>query len=221
VIAVPIRVLYFAAAREAAGTSAEELAAAGFESVAALRRALAAGHPELAAILPRCRIAVGEELAGEDTPVPDRAEVAVVPPVAGGAPLFAVVARPLSLDEVIAAVRGPGTGAIATFTGTVRGATAGRKVIRLEYEVYLPMAERVLARIGAEVGATHDAALAVVHRVGVLVPGDAAVVIAAAAARRAPAFRACEDCLERLKREVPIWKREVFEDGAVWVGMGA
>lgn len=217
---MPVRILYFAAAREAAGISSEELPAPGFASVTELRRALAARRPALARLLPRCRLAVAEELAAEDAPVPDGAEVAVVPPVAGGAPLFAVSDRPLSLDEVVDAVRGDGAGAIATFTGTVRGATGGRRVVRLEYEAYRPMAERVLARIGDEVGAAHGAALAVVHRIGVLVPGDAAVVIAAAAERRGPAFRACEECLERLKREVPIWKREVFEDGAEWVGMG-
>jgi molybdopterin synthase catalytic subunit len=82
------------------------------------------------------------------------------------------------------------------------------------------MAEQVLARIGREVGEANGAAVAVVHRVGVLVPGDAAVVIACAAPHRKPAFRACEAVLEELKRDVPIWKREVFEDGAVWVGLG-
>jgi molybdopterin synthase catalytic subunit len=82
------------------------------------------------------------------------------------------------------------------------------------------MAERVLAQVGAEVEAAHGAALAAVHRVGVLAPGDAAVVIAAAARHRAPAFRACEALLERLKQEVPIWKREVYADGAEWVGLG-
>jgi molybdopterin synthase catalytic subunit len=217
---VPVRVLYFAAAREAAGTAAEELPAPGFASVAALRQALLARRPGLARVLPRCRIAVGQELAAEDAAVPDGAEVAVVPPVAGGAPLFAVVDRPPSLDEVVAAVGGPGAGGLVTFTGTVRAETGGRRVVRLEYEAYRPMAERVLARIGEEVGTAHGAALAVVHRVGVLVPGDAAVVIAAAAPHRAPAFRACEACLERLKREVPIWKREVYDDGAEWVGLG-
>jgi molybdopterin synthase catalytic subunit len=214
-----VRVLYFAAAREAAGTAREELAEAP-ATVAALRATLAARHPALARLLPRCRIAVDEEFVAEGAAVPDGAEVAVVPPVAGGAPLFAVVDRPLSLDEVVEAVRGTGAGGIVTFTGTVRAETRGRVVVRLEYEAYRPMAERVLARIGEEVGAAHGARLAVVHRAGVLAPGEAAVVIAAAAAHRAPAFRACEECLERLKREVPIWKREVFEDGSEWVGMG-
>ncbi len=216
---MPVRVLYFAAAREAAGIAREELAEVP-PDVAALRAALAARHPGLARLLPRCRLAVDEEFAGDQDPVPDGAEVAVVPPVAGGAPLFAVVDRPLSLDEVVEAVRATGAGGIVTFTGTVRDESRGRRVVRLEYEAYRPMAERALARIGEEVGAAHGARLAVVHRVGVLQPGEAAVVIAAAAPHRAPAFQACQECLERLKHEVPIWKREVFEDGSEWVGMG-
>jgi molybdopterin synthase catalytic subunit len=216
---MPVRVLYFAAAREAAGASQEELPEAP-STVRALRAALAARHPSLGRLLPRCRIAVDEEFVADDAPVPPEAEVAVVPPVAGGAPLFAVVDRPLSLEEVVEAVRAPEAGGIVTFTGTVRGETRGRRVVRLEYEAYRPMAEKVLARIAEEVGASHGARLAVVHRVGVLEPGDAAVVIAAAAPHRTPAFRACEECLERLKREVPIWKREVFQDGSEWVGIG-
>ncbi len=217
---MPVRVLYFAAARDAAGVAQEELPEPGFPTVGALRAAVTARHPGLARVLPRCRIALDQELAAEDAAVRDGAEAAVIPPVAGGASLFAVVNRPLSLDEVLRAVGGPGAGGLVTFTGTVRDATRGRRVVRLEYEAYAPMAERVLARIGEEVGAAHGAALAVVHRVGVLAPGDAAVVIAAAAPHRAPAFRACEACLERLKAEAPIWKREVFEDGAEWVGLG-
>jgi MoaE-MoaD fusion protein len=214
-----VRILYFAAAREAAGVAREELPE-GPPTVAALRAALVARHPALARLLPRCRVAVDEEFAEDDAPLPDGAEVAVVPPVAGGAPLFALVERPLVLDEVVAAVRGPEAGGLVTFTGTVRAETGGRRVVRLEYEAYRPMAERALARIGEEVGAAHGARLAVVHRVGVLGPGDAAVVIAAAAAHRAPAFRACQECLERLKRDVPIWKHEVFADGSEWVGLG-
>lgn len=214
-----VRVLYFAAAREAAGTPQETLPGAP-GTVADLRRELAGRHPALARILPRCRIAVDEEFTADEAPVADGAEVAVVPPVAGGAPLFAVVDRPLTLDEVVRAVEGEALGGLVTFTGTVRSVSQGRRVLRLEYEAYRPMAERVLAAIGQEVGAAHGAALAVVHRVGVLLPGQAAVVIAAAAAHRAPAFRACEECLERLKHDVPVWKREVFEDGSEWVGMG-
>src|SRR5512142_1630868 len=182
-----VRVLYFAAARDAAGVAREDLVEVP-ATVAALRAALSARHPALERLLPRCRIAVDEEFAADDTPIPEGAEVAVVPPVAGGAPRFAVVDGPPSLEDAIAAVRSDGAGAVVTFTGSVRAQTGARRVVRLEYEAYRPMAERVLARIGEEVGAAHGAHLAVIHRVGVLGPGEAAVVIAAAAAHRAPAF---------------------------------
>ncbi len=216
---MPVTVLLFAAARDAAGAARLTLDPAP-ATAGALRAALAAAHPGLARLLPRCRLAVDQEFAPDEAPLRDGAEVAVVPPVAGGAPCFRVTGEPLSLDEVVAAVAGPGRGGVVTFTGNVRGDTRGRRVLRLEYEAYGPMAEKALARIGAEVGAAHGAEVAVVHRVGVLQPGEAAVVIAAAAPHRRPAFLACEETLERLKADVPIWKREVFEDGSEWVGLG-
>jgi MoaE-MoaD fusion protein len=216
---MPIHVLYFAGAREAAGTARETLAAVP-ATVAELRRALESAHPGLARVLPRCRIAVDQEFADDATPLRDGAEVALVPPVAGGAPRFLVVDRPLALAEVVDAVSGPGLGGIVTFTGTVRDETKGRRVVRLEYEAYREMAERKLAEIGDEVARAHAATVAIVHRVGVLAPGEAAVVIACAAPHRTAAFRACEACIERLKQDVPIWKREVFEDGSEWVGLG-
>jgi len=217
---MPLLVLFFAGARDAAGTARETLSSAP-ATVAELRRALAAAHPRLGPVLARCRIAVDQEFAEDEAPLRDGAEVAVVPPVAGGAPRrFAVVERPLALDEVLAAVAAPGRGGIVTFTGTVRDETHGRRVVRLEYEAYREMAEKKLAEIGASVAAAHGAEVAIVHRVGVLSPGDAAVVIACAAPHRTAAFRACEACIERLKKDVPIWKREVFEDGSEWVGLG-
>lgn len=214
-----LTVLYFAAAREAAGTDRETLEAAP-ATVADLRRLLAGRHPALARVLARCRIALDQELATDADPVPPDAEVAVIPPVSGGAPLFRVVDQPLDLAEVVAAVSGPGRGAVVTFTGTVRGESRGRRVVRLEYEAHRPMAEKTLAEIGRAVEAEHGAAVAVVHRVGRLELGEAAVVIAAAAAHRTPAFRACEAVIERLKKDAPIWKREVYEDGSEWVGLG-
>ncbi len=216
---MPLHVLYFAAAREAAGTAGETLGTVP-ATVADLRAALAAAHPALARVLPRCRIAVDQDFADDAAPLRDGAEVAVVPPVAGGAPLYQVVDRPLALTEVVEAVAGPGLGGIVTFTGTVRDHTRSRKVLRLEYEAYQAMAERKLAEIGEAVGSAHGARVAIVHRVGVLAPGEAAVVIACAAAHRAEAFRACEACIDRLKREVPSWKREIYADGSAWVGLG-
>ena len=214
-----LTVLYFAAAREAAGTDRETLEAAP-ATVAELRRLLGGRHPGLEPVLARCRIALDQELAVDADPVPPGAEVAVIPPVSGGAPLFRVVDRPLDLAEVVAAVAGPGRGGVVTFTGTVRGESRGKRVVRLEYEAYRPMAERTLGEIGRAVEAEHGAVVAVVHRVGRLEPGEAAVVIAAAAAHRTPAFRACEAVIERLKKDAPIWKREVYQDGSEWVGLG-
>jgi MoaE-MoaD fusion protein len=214
-----ITVLYFAAAREAAGRQREQLEFDA-RTVADLRRLLSERHPALEPVLSRCRFAVQSELVEDDAPLPEGAEVAVVPPVSGGAGVFRVVDGPLSLAEVVEAVRGTDMGAVVTFSGDVRGETRGKKVVRLEYEAYRPMAEKKLEEIGLDVERTHGVRVAIAHRVGLLQPGETAVVIACAASHRAPAFRACQETIERLKKEVPIWKKEIFEDGAVWVGMG-
>jgi MoaE-MoaD fusion protein len=216
---MPVTVLYFAAARDAAG-AARELLDPVPPTVADLRHRLLSLRPALGPVLARSRIAVDGQFADDQAPLRDGAEVAIIPPVAGGAPACAVVDRPLRLDEVVEAVSSPGLGGLVTFSGVVRDTSHGRRVVRLEYEAYLGMAERALSAIADEVGRCHNARVSIVHRIGVLTPGEVAVVIAAAAPHRAPAFRACEEVLERLKREVPIWKREVFDDGATWVGMG-
>jgi molybdopterin synthase catalytic subunit len=215
---MPVTVLYFAAARDAAGAAREPLDPAP-PTVGELRRLLLERRPALGPVLSRCRVAVDGEFAGDDAPIRDGAEVAILPPVAGGAPACAVVDRPLRLEEVIAAVSSTALGGLVTFTGVVRDASQGRRVVRLEYTAYQAMAERGLARIAEEVGRCHESRVSIVHRIGVLVPGDAAVVIACAAPHRGQAFRACEEVIERLKHEVPIWKREVFSDGESWVGM--
>lgn len=214
-----VKILYFAVARDLAGISFETLEPPP-RDVAALRTRLTALHPALARLLPRCRMAVDQEFADDDVPLSDGAEVAVVPPVSGGSGRCRVVERPLLLSEVVEAVEGPQRGGVVTFTGIVRGETGGKRVLRLEYEAYLPMAERSLDEIAAAIERETGAVVAIVHRIGTLLPGDAAVVIACAAPHRAPAFRACEAAIERLKHDVPVWKREVFEDGSVWVGAG-
>lgn len=216
---MPIQVLYFAAARDAAGASGEAIAPVP-PDVGALRARLVALHPGLARLLPRCRVAVDQEFAGDDATLRDGAEVAILPPVSGGAGRCRVVERPLLLSEVVDAVQGADRGGIVTFTGVVRDVTAGKRVIRLEYEAYPSMAEAKLQEIATAIEGETGAAVAIAHRIGTLRPGDAAVVIACAAAHRAPAFRACEAAIERLKHDVPVWKREVFEDGSEWVGSG-
>ena len=217
-----LSVLYFAAARERAGLSRETLEVPAGTRVAELLGLLSARHPGLAPLLPHLRVAVNQEFSPVDAELPPGAEVALIPPVAGGSGgLFRVVDRPLRLDEVVDAVSDEGLGGLVTFSGAVRNQTKGRRVVRLEYEAYPPMAEKKLAEIGAEVAAQWSGTrLAIVHRVGTLRPGELAVVIAAASPHRKEAFRGCEHAIERLKQDVPIWKKEFFEDGDVWVGLG-
>lgn len=215
-----ITVLYFAAARERAGVSTESLAPRQ-RTVRALLEELSALHPSLAPLLPHLRVAVNQEFTHPDAEVPDGAEVALIPPVSGGSGLYRVVDRPLKLAEVVDAVASYARGGLVTFSGIVRDNTRGHAVVRLEYEAYAPMAERVLARIGGEVESRWPGCrAAIVHRIGVLTPGELAVVIAVAAPHRKEAFLGCEHAIERLKEDVPIWKKEVRADGEVWVGLG-
>ncbi|MGB8929843.1 MAG: molybdenum cofactor biosynthesis protein MoaE [Anaeromyxobacteraceae bacterium] len=214
-----IHVLFFALTRDVAGGTTEELEPPP-ATVGELRARLLALHPGLSRILPRCRVAVDQEFADDATALRDGAEVALIPPVSGGAGRCRVTDGPLALSDVLAAVQGPGAGGVVTFTGVVRGETDGKRVLRLEYEAYPAMAERKLDEIAAGIERETGALVSIAHRVGTLLPGEAAVVIACAAAHRAPAFRACEAAIERLKHDVPIWKREVFEDGSEWVGSG-
>jgi MoaE-MoaD fusion protein len=220
-VAAAVAVLLFAAARERAGLSRTTLEVAPGLSVREVLALLATRYPALGPLLPHLRVAVDQEFVDLEAPVPVGAELALIPPVAGGAGRFCVVDRPLVLDEVIAAVAGEAYGGLVTFSGSVRNETRGRRVVKLEYEAYPPMAEKRLAAIGAEVAERFGGTrLAIVHRVGTLVPGELAVVIAAAAPHRREAFRGCEHAIERLKEDVPIWKKEYFEDGEVWVGLG-
>jgi len=221
-VADSLTVLYFAAARERVGLPRESLELPPGARVSDVLRLLSVRHPGLAPLLPHLRVAVNQEFSEVDAEVPAGAELALIPPVAGGSGgLFRVVDRPLRLEEVVEAVAGEAYGGLVTFSGSVRNQTRGRRVMRLEYEAYPPMAEKKLAEIGAEVaGRWGGTRLAIVHRVGTLVPGELAVVISAAAPHRKEAFLGCEHAIERLKQDVPIWKKEFYEDGEVWVGLG-
>jgi molybdopterin synthase catalytic subunit len=185
-------------------------------------KVLEAEFPALGPLMKHLRVAVEQEFATGDTVLRDGAQVALIPPVAGGAPeVFKVVARPLEVQEVIDAVSGPDHGGVVTFTGAVRNVTGGRTVLRLEYEAFAPMAEKVFHAIAEEARAQWPGVrIAVMHRVGTLEPGALAVVIAASAPNRQSAFAACQHTIERLKHDAPIWKKEFFEDGEVWVGLG-
>jgi molybdopterin synthase catalytic subunit len=135
---------------------------------------------------------------------------------------IAIVTEPLDVAAVVRAAAPPAgdvqNGAIVTFVGTVRGENAGRQVIALEYEAYVPLAVRVLGRIVEEAAVSWpSASLAIHHRIGRLGLGEASIVIAATAAHRAEAFSACRYAIERVKQIVPIWKREIFDGGETWL----
>ena len=133
--------------------------------------------------------------------------------------MFAVIDTPIDAEAVRRAVEGPANGAVVVFYGAVRDRSADRRVTHLEYEAYVPMAEAAMTALGAEIAARHGlSAIACVHRTGRLEIGDTAVVVATSAPHRRPALDAVEDYVRRLKEDVPIWKKEHFEGGAVWIG---
>ena len=123
-------------------------------------------------------------------------------------------------EAVTATVENQSNGGVVTFLGTTRNKTRGRQVLELEYEAYEAMAEKILTRIAGEVGEVWGITdVSIVHRFGKLRPGEVSMVVAVASPHRAAAFEACQYVVDRIKKDVPIWKKEVFEDGAVWVGI--
>src|SRR5262245_16841790 len=181
-----IRVRLFAGLREQAGWSERELDAA---TVADVWPALGLGE-EPAGLL----YAVNREYAERERELRDGDEVALIPPVSGGA--FRVTEEPLSLEAVVAEVADERAGGIATFSGTVRRRSRGREVTHLEYESYAEMAEEVMAKLAADLEARHAlCAVAIHHRVGRLEIGEASVVIAVSAPHRAAALEACREAI--------------------------
>ncbi len=134
--------------------------------------------------------------------------------------MFAVVEGRIDVGALLAEAQRPDCGAVSTFVGTTRvDETDGNAVEYLEYEAYRPMADRKLAEIGTEIQGRWDVGhVAIVHRIGRVDPGEASVAIVVASPRRGPAFEASRYAIERIKEVVPIWKREVWSDGYVWVG---
>ncbi len=207
--------------------------------VGLLRRAVAAAHPSLASLLPRVAVTVDLEVADDAVRLRPDAEVALLPPVAGGSDdgaadgagadpgtITGLVHGPLDVEGTLARLGASDVGAVVSFLGTVRDhaddGTPG--VVRLEYSAYEPMAARELARIADEVRAAHPAVrrLALLHALGDLAVGAHTILVAASSAHREDAFAACRAALEAIKQRVPVFKREVTADGAHrWVGLPA
>jgi MoaE-MoaD fusion protein len=148
-------------------------------------------------------------------------EIAFIPPVSGG-DHFNVHTEPLDATAIARSVERPDAGAVVTFVGTVRDHARGRQVLWLDYEAYPEAAVKMLARIGDELHAQWPVlSVTIEHRVGHMEPGVASVVIAVASAHRADAFAAAAHAIERIKQIVPIWKKEAYADGEVWIGSEA
>jgi molybdopterin synthase catalytic subunit len=207
-----VTVRLFAGLRERAGWSRREVDAA---TVADVWPALGLGD-EPAGLL----YAVNKEYAQRDRVLLPGDEVALIPPVSGGA--FLLRDEPLSLDRVVDEVRSDDAGAIATFTGTTRVHSRGRTVTHLDYEAYEGMAEKVMEEIADALRAKYVlTAIAIHHRIGRVTIGETSVVIAVSAPHREDALAACKDAIDELKERVPLWKKEVYEGGEEWIGRGS
>ncbi len=221
-----VHLRYFAIIRETLGRAEETREVPAGTTAGALFDLLATDEPRLAGMKRATMLMVNQEYVPTGHLLAEGDELALIPPVSGGAETsasrFRVTAEPLDPRQVEAVVADPAAGAIVTFTGTVRDHARGRAVIALDYEAYVPAAEKMLARIGAEIatrwGIPH---VAIHHRTGRLPVGETSVVIAVASAHRGEAFAACQYAIERLKEIVPIWKKEFYADGVVWVGSEA
>jgi MoaE-MoaD fusion protein len=210
---VRVTVRLFAGLRERAGRSTVELD--GVQRAGDVWPALGLGDEP-----PGLLYAVNREYADRDRELRDGDEVALIPPVSGGA--FLLSTEPLDLRAAVAEVESEDAGAVATFVGTVRRRSRGHVVLYLEYEAFEEMAEQMLRALAAELKARHALTeIAIHHRVGRVEIGEPSVVIAASAPHRAPALEACREAIDTLKETIPLWKKEVYEGGAEWIGRGS
>jgi molybdopterin synthase catalytic subunit/molybdopterin converting factor small subunit len=210
---VAVTVRLFAGLRERAGWSKRELD--DVATVADVWPALALGDEP-----PGLLYAVNQEYADRGRPLEDGDEVALIPPVSGGA--FQLTDQPIDPSSVVDEVADPKAGAVATFLGTTRVESRGRTVHYLDYEAYGGMAEKVMAELAEELKAKHDlCAVAITHRTGRVEIGEISVAIAVSAPHRAAALAACAEAIDTLKETVPLWKKEVYEGGEEWIGRGS
>jgi MoaE-MoaD fusion protein len=229
---IEVKVLFFGAARDAAGQSEVEFRLIGNPTAARAFEQVLEKFPELRRFGRSLLLAVNQEYAVADRQMRDGDELAVLPPVSGGSAgsasilpasgfqndFFELTTDRIDVGAVARRVVLPECGATVTLDGYAREWTRGRQTLHLIYEAYEPMALRELERLGRK---AHDrfeiAHIGIVHRTGRLEIGDTSVVIAVSAPHRRAAFEACEWAIQELKRTVPIWKKEVFADGEVWV----
>ncbi|HEU4760374.1 MAG TPA: molybdopterin converting factor subunit 1 [Dehalococcoidia bacterium] len=228
------RVRLFARLSELAGTRETEVELGEGLSAGDAYRLLCARYPALADYSHSVMYAVNAEYVPAEHPLADGDELALIPPVSGGAGtrpepveepalslskgLFEVTDRPLDPQRLVEHVRKDESGAVALFYGVVRNNSRGRRVEYLEYDAYPEMAQRVMERIAREAMARWPlTGVAMQHRTGRLEIGETSLLIAVSAPHRKEAFEACHALVDRFKEVVPIWKKEVWEGGEVWI----
>ena len=212
-----IKVRFFALYREIVGLRETEADMPAGATVLDLWERFATEHPRLGSNRQYTRFAVNGEYVDAASSLKDGDEVVFIPPVSGGAD-YEISAAPIDVNAVVESVRQDDDGGVVTFIGVVRNQNRGKQVLYLEYEAYDEMALAEMRKIGEEIasrwGLNHAR---IVHRTGRIEIGEASVVIAVAAPHRDVAFEACRFAIDRLKETVPVWKKEVYADGEVWL----
>ncbi|HWE00640.1 MAG TPA: molybdenum cofactor biosynthesis protein MoaE [Bryobacteraceae bacterium] len=223
-----IRVLFFGMLKEICGGAETLIDVPPGSTIESVFNDFAARFPRLREAAASVVTARNHEFAAPAEPLAEGDELAFLPPVSGGASgstivdpeghLFAITREPLDPRALEQQILTGSDGAVVTFHGVVRNNTRGRATLRLEYECYEPMAIRKMAEIGREIASAFPIGrIAMAHRLGTLEVGEASVIVAVTAPHRKAAFDAALEGINRLKRLVPIWKKEFFADGEVWV----
>ncbi len=214
-----IRVRFFASLKDILGQKELVLDVPEGMTGGGLLRQLAQDHPRLSPLVPSLVLAVNREYAHLDRKLRDGDEVAFIPPVSGGVDIFEITEEPPSVDRLASTVGRNTSGAVASFLGIVREIARGRRVSYLEYDAYPEMAAATMRRIGEEIRSRWPIdEIAMVHRIGRLTIGEASIAIVVSSPHRREALEACAYAIERVKEIVPIWKKEVWADGAEWIG---
>jgi MoaE-MoaD fusion protein len=217
-----VKVLYFAQFREVTGKTEEVVEVASTASARDLLRQVLTKFPALSPLETRIALAVNRAVVQGGEHLEEGDEVAFLSPLSGGwlKTTFGISQTPIDLSLVNEATGDSSCGGHALFLGTVRRCNEGREVIRLEYEAYAPMAEEVFREIGEEAADKFGIrGCRIIHRSGVLEPGELSVVVAISSEHRKEAFRACEYVVNELKHRAPIWKKEIYRDGtSEWLG---
>lgn len=212
-----IRVLFFGVLKDLVGSRAERLNLPDGATLSDVLEHYASRIPRLGEFSSSIAMSVNQEYAGLDTTLNTGDEVALLPPVSGGASRAMIVREDIDTQCLVNAIKLPEDGAAVVFEGIVRNNTRGRQTRYLEYEAYEPMALQEMERL-CEQALAHFAIreARIVHRLGHLEIGETSVLIVVASAHRGSAFDACRWLINTLKKTVPIWKKEYFNDGAVW-----